>query len=57
MIGVRQEGIWTDAHISLVELTARVTFSRRKLRGMTTSATIMTGEVWSVPVASVIEEH
>ena len=43
VIGVREEGIWTDAHISLVELTARVTFSRRKLRGMTTSATIMTG--------------
>ena len=45
VIGVREEGSWTDARISLAELTARVTFSRRKLRGMTTSATIMTGEV------------
>ena len=57
VIGVREEGDWTDARISLAELTARVTFSRRKLRGMTTSATIMTGEMWSVPVAPVIEER
>ena len=57
VIGVREEGSWTDARISLAELIARVTFSRRKLRGTTTSATILTGEVWSVPVAPVIEER
>ena len=57
VIGVRRGWRLVGARICLAELTARVTFSRRKLRGMTTSATIMTGEVWSVPVAPVIEER
>jgi hypothetical protein len=56
VVGVDYDGRWVDASISLQELAARVTFSRRKLRGTTTRNTIMPGETWIGPWASIIDE-
>ena len=56
MIGVTIDGGWIDARLSLEELTARVTFTRRKFRGFQTSEAILEGEIWTGPVAPIIEE-
>ena len=56
MIGVTIDGGWIDTRLSLEELTARVTFTRRKFRGFQTSEAILEGEIWTGPVAPIIEE-
>ena len=56
VIGVTIDGAWTDTRLTLEQLTARVTFTRRKFRGLTTSAEIMRGETWTGPVALIIIE-
>jgi len=56
VIGVTFDGDWCSARISLEELVRRVSFTRRKLRGVTARRG-MIGEMWFGPVAPVIEER
>ena len=56
IIGVTIDGDWCSARISLEQLTARVSFARRKLRGVTARRGIIPGEMWFGPVAPVTEE-
>ena len=55
VIGVTIDGGWIDTRLSLEELTARVTFTRRKFKFKTSEA-ILEGEIWNGPVAPIIEE-
>jgi hypothetical protein len=55
VIGVTGDGLWCDARLTLEQLTRRVSFTRRKLRGFTTWTEIMKGETWTGPVAPIIE--
>jgi hypothetical protein len=48
---------WCSARISLEQLTARVSFARRKLRGVAARRGMLPGEIWFGPVAPVIEER
>ena len=56
VIGVTEDGLWCDARLTLEELTRRVRFTRRKLRGLTTWTEIMKNETWTGPEAPIIEE-
>ncbi len=58
VIGVTQDGEWTDARVTIEELTKRVRFTRRRLRrGRTMSAELIKGEIWTGTLAPVVEEH
>jgi hypothetical protein len=55
VLGISIDGTECDAQLTLEELTARVTFTRRKLRGTTTRTGIMPGETWTGPRAPIID--
>ena len=57
VIGVTFDCDWCSARISLEQLTARVSFTRRKLRGVAARRGMLPGEMWFGPVAPVIEER
>ena len=57
VVGVTVDGLWCDAEITIEDLRRRVTFTRRRLRGYTTSTGIMPGETWVGPIAPIVEEQ
>jgi hypothetical protein len=52
--GVTVGGSWCDAEIGFEELKARVTFTRRKLRGYVTRIGFIEGEIWVGPDAPIV---